>query len=161
MQKTIHPCDVPIDGKKWPLFCKIEIDKGVLSISGVIGPNRYGNCKGGSGQVDMDFDHADKSQNDTRYSSPIKASDLRFACGWDAATWYKFLDIWESWHLNDMHAECEHQQAAGITWSKDQKNVCAVCGYKIGSAWTRRELPADVVAFLESLPDTDRVPAWV
>lgn len=162
MKKILHPCDVPqYDGKKYPLFCAVEIENGKLSISGVIGPTRYGNAKGSCGQVAMEFDHADKSQNDTRFDNPIKAADLRFSRGWNAAKWYKFLDTWEKWHLNDMHAECEHQEAAGITYNKDPKNVCAVCGYKIGTAWTSRTIPADVVEFLQSLPDTDRVPTWV
>jgi hypothetical protein len=30
-----------------------------------------------------------------------------------------------------------------------------------GSAWYREEVPADVLAFLQGLPDADRVPAWV
>lgn len=37
---------------------------------------------------------------------------------------------------------------------------CEVCGYKYGSAWLFEEVPADVVAFLASLPDTDKTPAW-
>ena len=162
-KKVIHPCDVPqYDGKKYPLFCKIELSEdGRLSISGVIGPNRFGNAKGGCGQVDMEFDRLDKYDNDSREDNPIKASSLRFAKGWTRGKWYKFLDVWKKWHLNDLHSECEHQEAAGITYNDHPENICEVCGYKIGSAWTRREVPADVIAFLESLPDTDRVPAWV
>lgn len=38
---------------------------------------------------------------------------------------------------------------------------CHVCRYKYGSEWKREELPADVVEFLQSLPDTDKTPAWV
>ena len=38
---------------------------------------------------------------------------------------------------------------------------CPACGHKYGSAWLREELPADVVAFLGGLPDTDQAPAWV
>lgn len=38
---------------------------------------------------------------------------------------------------------------------------CPVCGYEYGSQWLREELPADVVKFLESLPETDIQPAWV
>lgn len=162
MKKVIHPCDVPMwDGKKYPMFCEIEFTDGTLSICGVIGPNRWGNAKGGAGQIAMEFDHLDKSQNDSRYSDPIKARDLRFAPGWNRAKWYKLLEYWHNWHLNDMHSECEHQEAAGISYNSDPSNVCEVCGYKIGTAWTRREVPQDVIDFLFSLPDTDRVPAWV
>lgn len=38
---------------------------------------------------------------------------------------------------------------------------CEVCGYKYGSAWLREEVPTDVLAFLQGLPDTDVKPAWV
>lgn len=38
---------------------------------------------------------------------------------------------------------------------------CPVCGYKYGTKWLREELPQDVIAFLQSLPDTDMRPAWV
>lgn len=38
---------------------------------------------------------------------------------------------------------------------------CPVCGYKYGHAWKREEVPADVLEFLRSLPDTDKQPAWV
>jgi hypothetical protein len=162
MKKIIHPCDVPMyDGKKYPLFCAIEFENGHLSITGVIGPNRWGNAKGGAGQVDMEFDHRNPAHNDTRYSDPIKARDLHFPNGWNVEKWYTFLEIWHDWHLNDLHAECEHQEAAGITYHSDPSNVCEVCGYKIGSAWTSRTIPGEVIEFLLSLPDTDKAPAWV
>lgn len=38
---------------------------------------------------------------------------------------------------------------------------CPECGYKYGSAWLTREVPQDVISFLESLPESDKVPAWV
>lgn len=38
---------------------------------------------------------------------------------------------------------------------------CTVCGYKYGSAWKREEVPAEVIEFLQSLPDADKTPAWV
>lgn len=38
---------------------------------------------------------------------------------------------------------------------------CPECGYKYGTAWLKEEVPADVIAFLESLPETDKQPAWV
>jgi hypothetical protein len=36
-----------------------------------------------------------------------------------------------------------------------------VCGYRYGTEWKREEVPADVLAFLRSLPDADMTPAWV
>lgn len=46
--------------------------------------------------------------------------------------------MWQKYHMNDMHAECVHQRAAG--WlSKPTNDIlmkpCTVCGYKYGSSW--------------------------
>lgn len=38
---------------------------------------------------------------------------------------------------------------------------CEVCGYKYGTKWLREEVPAEVLEFLQSLPETDQAPAWV
>lgn len=38
---------------------------------------------------------------------------------------------------------------------------CPVCGYKYGSKWLKREVPAAVLEFLQGLPATDKTPAWV
>ena len=38
---------------------------------------------------------------------------------------------------------------------------CPVCGYKYGSAWRFEEVPAEVIDWLKSLPDTKITPAWV
>ncbi len=109
--KIIHPCDCPIGEKKYPVFCKIKFENGNLSISGVIGPKSNGNAWGGCGQIDMEFKHADSNHDDKRYSHLIPPSDLRFANGWNQTAWYKFLETWKCWHLNDMQAGCEHQRA--------------------------------------------------
>lgn len=162
MQKIIHPCDVPLwNGKKYPVFCKIEFAHGRLAITGVVAPLKSGNCMGGCGQIDMEFEHANPAHNDTRYSQSIKAESLRFAPGWDKSKWYKFLEIWHDWHLNDMHAECEHQEALGWTYDTHKGQSCPECGYQIGTAWTSRTVPAEAIDFLVNLPDTDRVPNWV
>lgn len=94
---------------------KIEVeysDEGKLSISG---------SKGGSGgQIDMEFNHRDKSQNDYRYSidNLIKASDIHYAAGWNAERWLDLLDVWHNYHLNDMNSACAHQEALG--WGNKQ-----------------------------------------
>lgn len=38
---------------------------------------------------------------------------------------------------------------------------CSVCGYKYGTQWLSVEVPAQVIAFIQSLPDADVQPAWV
>ncbi len=167
MKKTVRIGTMPVGNSRASIYCKIKIEDGRLSISGVIGPTRGGNSRGGAGQIEMEFDHEDKSQNDKRYDSPVRAEDICFAPGWDAGKWYRFLDIWHRWHLNDMRAGCEHQRKLGWTY-EDHHNpetfegeACPTCGYHIGSAWLKEKLPQEVIDFLTGLPETDQRPAWV
>ena len=135
------------------VFCKIKNKDGNLSISGVEGPFPNGNCAGASGQIDMDVDP--------------KTYISEYAPGWDLQKVKKFFRIWKEWHMNDMRAGCEHQRKLGWTYEEhhDPKTfkgeLCPVCGYSIGSAWLTEEIPQSVWNFLESLPDTDKTPAWV
>jgi hypothetical protein len=48
-------------------------------------------------------------------------------------------------HLNHMHAGCEHQDARGETFQNSPEAECLECGWKIGQRWHRRELPEAVV----------------
>lgn len=75
-----------------------ENNKGelVLSISGALydkykSIDEYKFKASAFGQVDMDIDYEEASD------------DLK-----------RILDIWKEYHLNDMHAECIHQEEAGI-----------------------------------------------
>lgn len=68
----------------------------VLSISGALYDtykyvNGYRKDPIACGQVDMDIDYEEASD------------DLK-----------RILDIWKEYHLNDMHAECIHQEEAGM-----------------------------------------------
>jgi hypothetical protein len=153
--------------KGFDIFCKVILEDGRLSMSGVMGPLASGNARGGCGQIDMEFKHRDMEDNDKRYSGLIKASNIEFAPGWDKDKWFDFLDIWKEWHLNDMQAGCEHQRELEWTY-EDHHNKetfkgdpCPVCGYEIGSAWLRKDVPQNVIEWLEALPDTDKQPAWV
>lgn len=38
---------------------------------------------------------------------------------------------------------------------------CPVCGYKWGTSWRAERIPAEVLTWLETLPDSKRTPAWV
>lgn len=132
-------------------FCKITFDvNGRLSITGVEGPLSSGNARGGCGQIDL-------------HEWGVKT----YAPGWNAALVSKFRAIWAEWHLNDMQSACEHQRELGWTYKEHSHPVtfqgepCPVCGYKIGSRWLKKEVPADVLEFLASLPDTDKTPAWL
>ncbi len=148
------------------LFCKIEFrDNGELSITGVEGPTRNGDCKGACGQIDVhawDFD--------------------TYAPGWDAATVERFRAIWDAWHLNGMRAGSPAQRAylAAHPITDRLNHFDAACTslrdaglhpdasylhngkpYLYGSAWLRDEVPADVLDWLRALPDADMTPTWV
>lgn len=38
---------------------------------------------------------------------------------------------------------------------------CPICGYEYGTSWLKEDLPHDIIYFLEGLPDSDVIPAWV
>jgi hypothetical protein len=149
------------------VFCKIEYKDGKLSISGVEGPMRNGDCKGSCGQIDM---HLRSEQH-----------KIQHAPHWDAAKTAEFFAIWKRWHLNDLkagspvqeewlrnnpmpkeeyaypksHYEVASQKLADAGLNPDQD------GYMYGHAWKTEQVPLHVLEFLESLPDTDVQPAWV
>ena len=41
------------------------------------------------------------------------------------------------------------------------RKPCKVCGYKYGTKWLHEDVPEDVINWLNNLPDTDEIPAWV
>ncbi len=128
------------------IFCKIEIKKDVLSISGVIGPMLSGNCKGACGQINSEI---------------IENTGLiKFAKGWNNLKLKGFLNIWDRWHLNDLRAGCQHQRIE--EWNKEMiSEPCNVCNYKYGTKWLKEELPEYVIEYLEALPESAKTPAWV
>jgi hypothetical protein len=240
MKKTVRLGKTRIGNRLVSVFCKIQIEDGKLSITGVEGPMSNGNAAGSCGQIDMH-----------------RPEIVELAPGWTRDKLAVFWDTWKAWHLNDMRAGCEHQRAkwnpseditlyyyrlrpevdqarrntetaakaciakgetftptaeqtriallpdkitlaeaelpANLTkdytangpiytgdtynrasekktagWVKPSEHPkgllckpCEVCSYEYGSAWLRQELPADVVSFLGSLPETDITPAWV
>ncbi len=58
--------------------------------------------------------------------------------------WFPELEWTLKWHLNDMKAECEHQEARGETWATHPNNECPDCGYRLGTSWKKRELPSEI-----------------
>lgn len=140
MNKIVHLGSGPYGG----IFCRIKIKDGNLSITGVEGPLRNGDARGACGQIVMHGFHL-----------------ISYAPGWSAPLVQAFRVCWERWHLNDMQAACEHQRARGETWTTHPSATCPDCGYRLGQAWLMEELPPEVVAFLESLPETDIQPAWI
>ena len=152
------------------VFCKIKFADNRLSITGVIGPQANGNCRGSCGQIDMGLTAADIT---------------KFAPGWDADMLADFLDLWGKWHLNDLTAGSPEQQAflsanpvkyqypqthygealkaldaAGL---QPDPNYLGEDGnpYRYGSAWLHTDVPQSAIDSLAALPDTDEEPAWV
>lgn len=104
-RKVINPCHCMVWDRRGtgqhlaPAFAEIEYDKdGCLHIHGVVGPRSNGNCAGSAGQC----------VDEIRKGSP--------AGDWTPEMLEKFCDIWDRWHLNDMHPYCQHQKDLG--WDK-------------------------------------------
>ena len=115
------------------LYVTIEYDDGRLSITGV--------SNHGCGQCSGPWTFAEYSP------------------GWNAESAARLSEVWERWHLNDRRAGCEHQRALGWkSYDDHPSEPCPECGYKYGSAWLREEVPADVLAWLQSLPTVPTEP---
>ena len=95
MKKIINPCTCNVRGRNENAFVKIEYVDGCLSLSGVIGPRKSGNCRGSAGQC----------VDEIRSGSPVT--------GWTRDMLRKLCNVWDQWNLNDMHPECEHQRELG------------------------------------------------
>ncbi len=152
---------------KADVFCKIKFKEGKLSISGVIGPKSDGDCVGSCGQINMS----------------LKPEDVIPAKGWTNEMITQFLNIWDEWHLNDMVAGSPTQEnelkkhtfpGYPVTYYNWACSVLTAANlqpdanylhnnkpYKYGAAWLKKEVPSEVLDFLESLPLTDKTPAWV
>lgn len=172
LKKTLNPGSVSISGSKQmgSVFLKIVISNtnkdgitySCLSISGVVGPMHSGNCRGSGGQIIED----------------LKDPTFTLQKEWSQEMLNKLYDIWDKWHLNDINAGCIHQDS----WDTGVKDIngkylghidfennpdgllgkpCPECGYRYGHSWLYRELPEEVVSFLNELPSSEKTPAWV
>ena len=164
MEKTIRIGKTRDRGN---LYCIIRFDGKRLSITGVEGPLANGNAKGSCGQIVMH-----------------EWDIVEYAPGWAADKAEEFRRLWNEWHLNDMtagsHAQEEWIKANPLDYAYPKshyevyRDALHSAGlnpdpnylhngkpYAYGSAWLFREVPADVIAWFEALPDTDITPAWV
>lgn len=57
-------------------------------------------------------------------------------CEKDKVIYLEVFRLWKNYHLNDMHAGCEHQKEGTPIGE-----ICPICGYRYGSAWLYREIP--------------------
>lgn len=104
--KVVMIGTIPV-GKGWAtVYCRIDVvDKGkgpALSISGVEGPLKNGECVGGCGQIVLSLSEGVES--------------ITPAEGWSHSLIREFFYVWDQWHLNDMRAGCEHQRKG--LWGK-------------------------------------------
>jgi hypothetical protein len=146
------------------VFVTIKYALGNLSIVGVEGPMADGNARGGCGQI-----------------IDALAEITTYAEGWDAAQVAMLRAAWETYHLNDCQAgspaqtaylrahpiedrlnhytkACEALAAVGL--NPDPNYLHNGKPYSYGHAWLRIEVPASVLAMLQSLPEgTATLPA--
>ncbi len=157
-----------INGKKQKVFLKVSVRRGkrellILSISGVVGPQASGNCKGSCGQI-LDV---------------LSSEDFTPAKGWTSETVLELAHAWKEYHLNDLVAGCSHQQewdTKAIIPELEKRVIsvfnyehedgllckpCPVCGYQWGSSWLSKKIPEEVIEFLRELPESSVTPAWV
>lgn len=105
MNKIIRIGTVACGRRNSSIYCKVEDNGRYISFTGVIGPRPSGNADGGCGQIDMEFAHADSSQDDKRYVNPIRPEEIHFAKGWNKEIWFQFLNLWKKWHLKETMPE--------------------------------------------------------
>lgn len=81
-----------------------------------------GTLEGGKVYVEIEWDGKKLSiSGHDKYSSgqiDLEPEEITPASGWNKEMITRLKNIWELWHLNDMHAGCEHQRAEG--WGKNE-----------------------------------------
>lgn len=156
------------------MYLKIKLSENDnISISGVIGPLKSGNCRGGCGQI------IDKLSDIVVYNK-----------GWDENTVLKLKALWKKCHLNDLKAGTPEQEDA-ISMGRAEGNkyeYIAACNYlksiglykvpvkdaqpyskyklekdtyAYGSAWLRFDVAKEDIEELFSFPKSEKEPAWV
>ena len=62
----------------------------------------------------------------------------------------RICEVWKRYHLNGLHAGCEHQRHLEHEPNKHIREVCPVCGYKFGTGWRCEELPSEIIEEIKS-----------
>lgn len=95
MIRILNPGKVPLfTNVLSSVFVKVERrDDGQLSIIGVIGPKKNGDCLGSCGQI------VDELSEITEFSEE-----------WDVSKVARLAELWNRWHLNNMRPGCPHQR---------------------------------------------------
>ena len=147
------------------IYCGIKFVNDKLSISGEIGRNCFG-------QIQDELQaHLD---NDSLHLSKFIDKD----------SVQEFLNIWDKWHLNNLTPGSPRQEKfvknfakeakqTNPRWGYDYDEICSALKeadllidkeyihngkeYRYGSAWLFKEVPADALEFLQSLPDVSEI----
>lgn len=105
--------------------------------------------------------------------------EIKELLGDSNSTFNEIYRLWKTYHLNDMHPECEHQRELG--WPEFGRQIveinhynrieyrslyslspdkhpdgilgkeCPVCGYKYGTAWKYMPIPDEDLAIIKKL----------
>lgn len=62
----------------------------------------------------------------------------------------RICEVWKRYHLNGIHAGCEHQRHLEHEAFEHIREICPVCGYSFGTAWRCEELPAEIIEEIKS-----------
>lgn len=55
-------------------------------------------------------------------------------------------EVWKRWHLNDLHAGCEHQRKfEKEPYENHKDHVCSICNYKYGTEWKFEKIPDEII----------------
>jgi hypothetical protein len=96
MKRIISPVtNKTYNEQVYDVHVEIEFKEGKLSMHGVGGALRNGNCLGSCGQ----------NMEEVLSGTPKE--------GWTPEMVQKLVEVWDRWHLNDMNPLCEHQRAEG------------------------------------------------
>lgn len=159
IEKTVMPGT--LDGQD--IFIKIEFSNKKLSISGT--------CKNSSGQIDSDlrkdldkikfkqpfgFWTKEKLNKLLRIWEEYHLNDLEPACEHQRELKWKDIRIDPAELPSSIANRDEKGILASWVYEKDHPKgflckPCPTCGYKYGSAWLTREVPADVLVWLDNL----------
>ncbi len=172
------------------VYCEIEFERGELSITGVEGPLPSGNALGSCGQINVGLTPEQIVKFNKGWDADIMAKFLsvwsewhlnhmkpgcehQMGAEWDGKkniTFAKFVySETESPNYSNpssKHAVEVKYKTTVAGWTDHENGgilckPCSVCGYKYGTAWLKKEIPAEVIDFLFSLPDAETTPAWV
>lgn len=109
--------NIGYNGEYRDIILDIKFNAGLLSISG------HGHGVGGQ-------------MNDT-IKELAAANEIEYSPEWNKEKLMRVLSIWEAWHLNDMHLECEHQAALG--WREQASEVITTYGWRLSPEVSRQK----------------------